>query len=59
MAEPRFKTVTIVSSPVTERVVRSGMKGTLDTKNNQIQVNGYWFEFHKEWKVTDNVQKLN
>lgn len=48
----RFIEVTIILSPVTERYVRSGMIGTIDTVNNQIKVNGCWWELNDNWKWT-------
>jgi hypothetical protein len=47
------KLVTILSSPITERYVRLGMLGKLDTETKKIQVNDAWFNFDDRWVVTE------
>lgn len=45
--------VIIIESPVTDRIVRKGMTGTISIDGAQIRVNGLWFAFDKRWKVED------
>lgn len=47
----RFIQITVIKSPVTERYVRAGMTGKIDTLNNQIQVNGCWWELNENWEI--------
>lgn len=49
----RYKTVIVINSPVTERYVRRGMQGKIDTLNNQIQVNGCWWELTDQWETKE------
>jgi hypothetical protein len=46
--------VIITESPVTERYVRAGMEGKIDTHTGQIQVNGCWWTLNDKWKYTIN-----
>lgn len=48
----RFYKVEILRSPVTERYVKPGYTGLLDTLTNKIQVNGHWFDFNNNWLTT-------
>jgi hypothetical protein len=41
--------VLIIDSPVTDRYIKPGDKGSI--KNNQIRVNGTWFDFDERWTV--------
>lgn len=51
--------VIIISSPVTERYVRSGSEGWIDSTVQQIRVGGVWFEYDQDrWKV-ENVDDAN
>lgn len=43
--------VTIISSPVTDRMVNPGDEGEFSPNGDQIRVNGNWFDFTNKWKV--------
>lgn len=54
----RYKTVLVVNSPVSERYVRRGMEGKIDTLNNQIQVNGCWWNLNDQWETKDETNNV-
>ena len=60
MIHTGYKTVTVVSSPITTRYVNPGDEGQIDeTKTpQQIRVNGVWFDFDdKRWIVVTENEK--
>lgn len=50
----KYRNVIIISSPITERMVKSGDKGEVDEITKQIRVGGNWFNFDNRWEVKDD-----
>lgn len=46
-----MKKVVIISSPITERYVKSGDTGFID--GNKIRVGDAWFDFDDRWQVKE------
>lgn len=48
---PSYNHLIILESPITERMVKPGDVGQLDSSTNQIRVNGNWFPYDPRWKT--------
>lgn len=53
-----FTPVTILASPVTERYVKPGDKGSVDMVNKSIRVGGVWFLLNSNWKTLPCLPSL-
>lgn len=54
----RYKSVLVINSPVSERYVRRAMQGMIDTLNNQIRVNGVWWNLNDQWETKDETDNV-
>lgn len=49
----RYYWVEILFSPVSEKIIKEGDLGVVDSQKNKIRVHGMWFEFNEDWETTN------